>query len=452
VLSRPRVEKPVIDPQRYPVVLVTEEQLNELMRRPSMRQVNRYPRTAYTPVSRWTRWAAAAIVFALVGAVGGLTWFFAPQPAMASFPWAGTPRAPTITTGASFSVTIASLESGDEAGATATRVRAFGLPAFTRRSPGKEQLYQAMVGPYVSLDEAERTQRRLSVMGYRGGRIFVDESLRTTVYEQEPASPAQKDIAALIVGAPERHSFVLELPEEPSQVTSRRTTDAAFDVDVSPLPGPMPAQQWRVPEGVHLLQAVTMEELSAPGGGQYLRARLTLPEFAKANVRNEGRRIYVDLTWPVAEDDVRAPRRAIVEEALEPAAPATAARPGNSRPGSSVRQDEQYRDAIAPIHRRIAEARPFLQSAAKSGSVEVLGALDQTLAAIESSLTSMSVPASAAPQHQLLVAATRSVRDGLAPGFTGDRQEHLQKAFAMFDGAVAPAVPTAVPAATPGLR
>lgn len=445
MLTRPRVEKPVLDPQRYPVVLVTEEQLAELMRRPSMRQVNRHPRAPYTYVRRWTRWAAAAIVFAMVAAVGGLTWFFAPQPAMASFPWAATPRMPTITTGASFSITIASLESGDEAGATATRVRAFGLPAFTRRSPGREQMYQAMVGPYVSLDEAERAQRRLSGLGYRGGRIFVDESLRTGVHEQEPVSLGNKDIAALIVGAPERLSFVLELPEEPSQVTSRRTTETAFDVDVSPLPGPMPAQQWRVPEGVHLLQAVTMEELSAPGGSKYLRARLALPEFAKANVRNEGRRVYVDLTWPVAEDDVRAPRRT-VEEAAEPAAAFDSPRP--KAPVSSPRQDDQYREAMIPVHRRIAEMRPFLQSAAKSGSVEVLGALDQTLAALESSLTSMSVPASAAPQHQLLVAATRSARAGVDPAFTGDRQAHLQKAFEMFDGATAPAAPTA----TPGLQ
>jgi hypothetical protein len=444
VLTRPRVEQPVIDPQRYPVVLVTEEQLAELMRRPSMRQVNRHPRAPYAYVRRWTRWAAAAIVFAMVAAVGGLTWFFAPQPAMASFPWAATPRVPTMTTGASFSVTIASLESGDEAGETATRVRAFGLPAFTRRSPGKEQMYQAMVGPYVSLDEAERAQRRLSGIGYRGGRIFVDESLRTGVHEQEPVGAGMKDIAALIVGAPERLSFVLELPEEPSQVTSRRTTESAFDVDVTPLPGPMPAQQWRVPEGVHLLQAVTMEELSAPGGSKYLRARLTLPEFAKANVRNEGRRVYVDLTWPVAEDDVRAPRRT-VEEAAEPAA----ASPRPKAPvASPARQDEQYNEAMGPVHRRISEVRPFLQSAASSGSPEVLRALDQTLAALESSLTTMSVPASAAPQHQLLVAATRSARTGLDPAFTGDRQAHLKKAFDMFDGATAPAAPTA----TPGLQ
>jgi hypothetical protein len=307
-------------------------------------------------------------------------------------------------------------------------------------------MYQAMVGPYASLDEAERAQRRLSGMGYRGGRIFVDESLRTNVYEQEPVSLGRKDIAALIVGAPERLSFVLELPEEPSQVTSRRTTETAFDVDVSPLPGPMPAQEWRVPEGVHLLQAVRMEELSAPGGSQYLRARLTLPEFAKANVRNEGRRVYVDLTWPVAEDDVRAPRRT-VEEAAEPTAAAYDS-PRPKAPAPSAGQDVQYREAMSPVYRRIAEVRPFLQSAAKSGSVEVLRALDQTLTALESSLSSMSVPASAAPQHQLLVAATRSARAGLDPAFTGDRQAHLQKAFDMFDGAMAPAAPTA----TPGLR
>ena len=56
----------------------------------------------------------------------------------------------------------------------------------------------------------------------------------------------------------------------------------------------------------------------------------------------------------------------------------------------------------------------------------------------------MSVPPSEVGQHQLLIAATRSARSGLQPGFTGDRLAHAQKALTMFDGAMAaPVISTA---------
>jgi hypothetical protein len=106
--------------------------------------------------------------------------------------------------------------------------------------------------------------------------------------------------------------------------------------------------------------------------------------------------------------------------------------------------EERYRQAIEPIHQRIREVRPFLLSAAQSGSTDVYAALDQTFAALEASLTGISVPPSEAGQHQLLVSATRAVRQGLDPAFAGDRLAHAQKALVMFDGAMAaPVVITA---------
>jgi len=442
VLIPPRVHDPVVAPQQYAVVLVSEEQLNELMHRPPMRHVNRSS-ALDVQMRRQTlkRRTAAAAVFLLVLA-GALVWFLAPQPAMASmFPWSGSPKVSTVSTGASFSVTFASLDSGDGAGLAAAHVRGFGLPAFTRRSPGKRQVYQAMVGPYASLDEAERAQSRLGRMGYRGARLFVDESLRGASQADVSVDLGQQNVAVLLVGAPDRLSFVLELPSEPRQVTTRRSPESTLDVDVSPMPSAIRPQQWSVPEGVHLLHMAAIEGLSAPGGGQFLRARLTLPEFAKANVRTEDRRVYVDLTWPVVEEDVRAPRRPAPEA---PGGGDRGSGIGDRGPrigdqGSAIgRQEEQYREAIAPVHQRITEVRPFLLSAAQSGTVEVLTALDQTLAELESSLAAMRVPASAAGQHQLLLSATRAARAGLEPGFSGDRVAHQQQALAMFDGAMAP--------------
>ena len=355
------------------------------------------------------------------------------------FPWTGTPVVPTLYTGASFSVTVASLDSADGANSAAARVRGLGLPAFTRLSPGKRQVYQAMVGPYASLDEAEQAQRRLGGMGYRGARLFVDESLRTNPRTEGRAVASQGNPAVALLGAPDRLSLVLELQSEPRQVRSSRPVESTLEIDAGPLAEPVQPQQWSAPDGVHLLHTVAIEALAAPGGLHYVRARVALPEFARANVRNEGSRVYVDLTWPLAEEDVRAPRRpAPASSRAADAGPQAAAQTASSEPRQQAEREASYRQAIEPLHQRVSEMRPFLLSAAQSGSVDVLAALDQTLAALESSLTQIDPPEAEAGQHQLLISATRVARRGLEPGFTGDRVDHIQKAVAMFDGAMAP--------------
>jgi hypothetical protein len=149
--------------------------------------------------------------------------------------------------------------------------------------------------------------------------------------------------------------------------------------------------------------------------------------------------VYVDLTWPLAEDEMRVPRRSAAPAASgEPAATTPSA-----APAADLQQAQRYAEAIEPIRQRIAEVKPFLLSASQSGSMDVFAALDQTLASLEASLMSLSVPLSEAGQHQLMLSATRVARRGLEPGFAGDRLVHAQKAIEMFDGALAPAVMSA---------
>jgi hypothetical protein len=99
--------------------------------------------------------------------------------------------------------------------------------------------------------------------------------------------------------------------------------------------------------------------------------------------------------------------------------------------------EQRYRTEIEPIRQRITEVRPFLLSAAQSGSLDVYAALDQTFAGLEASLVGMNVPPPESGQHQLMIAAVRLARAGLEPGFSGDRLAHAQKAITMFDGAMA---------------
>jgi hypothetical protein len=415
-----------------------------------MRQVNsRFgSNDALARYQKLKRQTTAAAIILLVLVAGGLAWVFVPQPAMASmFDWSRPSAIPTLYTGASFSVTIASLDSVDGANDAAARVRTLGMPAFTRRSPGKSQVYQAMVGPFASLDEAEKAQRRLGGMGYRGARLFVDESLRTAPHSERPVD-APKDLGLLLLGAPDRLSLVFELQSEPRQVTSSRPDAATLQIDAGPMPSPAQPQQWGAPDGVHLLHTVAIETVAAQGGLNYIRARVALPEFAKANVRTEGQRVYVDLTWPLdEEDDPRTPRRGAASPVREAnsTAPVQEHETGaGAQKQNGQAQEDRYREEIQPLHRRIVEIRPFILSAAQSGSTDVYAALDSTLATLETSLVAMSVPPSEVGQHQLLITATRSARSGLQPGFTGDRLAHAQKALTMFDGAMAaPVISTA---------
>jgi hypothetical protein len=284
-------------------------------------------------------------------------------------------------------------------------------------------------------------------MGYPGARLFVDESLRTAPRSERPVDTPH-DLGVLLLGAPDRLSLVFELQSEPRQVTSARPDAATLQIDAGPMPAPAQPQQWSAPDGVHLLHTVSVDAVAAQGGLNYVRARVALPEFAKANVRTEGRRVYVDLTWPLEEEqDPRTPRRATVSAPQEEnsSVPARQHEPGSSgQKQNSPAQQERYREEILPIHQRINEIRPFILSAAQSGSTDVYAALDSTLANLEASLVAMSVPPSEAGQHQLLIAATRSARSGLEPGFSGDRLAHAQKALTMFDGAMAaPVISTA---------
>jgi cell division septation protein DedD len=441
VLNRLPRTGPVVEPeQQYAVVLLNEQQLGQFMRRPGMRQVNRgysVPdvHTRYLRLKRQT--AAAAAVLLLI-AVGSFLYFMAPQPAMASmFAWRELPEAPTLDTGASFSVTIASLDSSDRAGYAAGRVRTLGFPAFTRVSPGRRQLHQAMVGPYASLDEAERVQRRLTRSGFPVARIFVDETLRNAPRNELQPDVTEGNPNILLIGAPDRLSLVFELPLEPRQVRSRREENV-LSLDVGPVSGQVTAQQWSAPDGVHLVERVAIEGIQASETGQFVRAHVSVPEFARANVRSEGRRVYVDLTWPMVAPDVVAPRSA-------PAAASAAAAPAQA-PVSRVvpvvdkRQESEpagnYDEQLRPLLERLGAAKPFLTSAARSGSPDVLRALDENLSTIESSLRSLRAPSASLDQHQMLLSAIQTARRATDPSYSGDRTVQAREAFVLYDAAV----------------
>ncbi len=426
----------VLEPeQQYAVVLLNEEQLSQFMRKPGMRQVNRgysVPDVHMRYLRLKKQTAAAAALVLLLGA-GSFLYFMAPQPAMASmFAWKELPEAPTLDTGASFSVTIQTTDSSDGAGFAANRVRTLGFPSFTRVTPGRRQLHQAMVGPYASLDEAEKMQRRLARSGFASARIFVDESLRNAPRNEIESPINEGNPNVLLIGAPDRLSVVFELPLEPRQVRSRRVENV-LDLDVGPMATKVTPQQWSAPEGVHLIERVSIEGVQASETGDFMRAHITVPEFARANVRAEGRRVYVDLTWPMVAPDAVAPRSGPAPRTQE--APAS-----RVVPVEDARQDappsDKYDEQVSAVNERLASIKPFLTSAAQAGSPDVLRALDDTLSTLEATLLSLRAPSASADQHQMLVSAVRTARKAADVSVQGDRVTQAREAFVLYDAAM----------------
>jgi SPOR domain len=439
VLNRRSQPDAVLEPeQQYAVVLLNEEQLSQIMRKPGMRPVNRVHSVpdVHTRYLRLKRRTAAAAALLLVLGAGSFLYFMAPQPAMASmFAWKELPEAPTLDTGASFSITIQTTDSSDGAGFAASRVRTLGFPSFTRVSPGRRQLHQAMVGPYASLDEAEKVQRRLTRSGFPSARIFVDESLRNAPRNDVAnADVAEGNPDVVLISAPDRLSVVFELPLEPRQVRSRRVENV-LDLDVGPMSSKVVPQQWSAPEGVHLIERVSIEGVQASETGDFLRAHVTLPEFARANVRSEGRRVYVDLTWPMIAPDAVAPQPAATAAEAGPQPP-----PSRVVPVVDARQDAQSTDAYAEqlrgVVERLGEVKPFLMSAAKAGSPDVLRALDETLSTLETSLRGMRAPAASLDQYQMFMSAIRTARKATDVSYSGDRSAQAREAFVLYDAAV----------------
>jgi hypothetical protein len=476
--------------QQYAVVLLNQDQMAQLLQRPPVRAVG--PRLlpavdAYTSYTRMMQRARVAIVALGVLVAGASAWAWAPRPVLSVLPWTRGAIAPTVSTGASFSVTVASPRGAASAAAMASRLMAMGVPAFTRAVPNKD-VHQVMVGPYVSLDEAEGQQRRLTQRGYGSTRLFVDDSLRHAPRNAEVAD-AVANPGVVLAGAPGRLALALEMRSEPRRVNTTRVDDNTIDIEIGPVDGAIDAQQWSAPEGVHLVRQVSVEEVAGEGTLKYARARLNVPEFTRANTRVEGRRIYVDLTWPQeavptaaaaamtaettpAPQPAAMPAPAVTAAAVAPAAtlspaqhpaavapaatvtktparpaaaPVPVAAPAGSAPNHAAASPAAVNTALASIAARFERAVPFVQSAAKSPSPDVFAALAPTVSGIEASLREITATGESNAARGLLLSAAASARRAIDPDFLGSRIAESQQAAGLVDAAKA-LIPATAPA------
>jgi hypothetical protein len=460
---------PTVEGDRYTVLLLDEDQLDRFLSKPRFKSLGSHlGRTVdvWPRAHRLKSWGAVAAV--VLVAVTAVVWLRAAggdtRATTTSRAYRPVDAAP-IPTGASFSVQVTSFARDADARVMAGRLTKAGLPSFAWRLDGS--LRDVLVGPFVSIDEAEAAQREVARLGFARTRLHVDERLRATNDAVVANVSDKSNPVVVLVAAPGRLAVVFELEGEPQQVSGQRIDAATFAVTTSALGTPMESQEWNAASDVQLVKHVSVTADSQ--GTRGLDARVIVAENAVATVRVEGSRVYVDVSRAQLDFDERAvpgapaapaPRASApvaaaprVEERQAPArsarvgvgpsaAPPTPAAPqvgaGPRGQASSPSGDvTQYRQAIGPIFARFEEIQPFLRSAVATPTPEVLAAIAGTFAELEDALRATDVPRNAQAAHGLMTSAVQLARGAVAPSFFGDRTAQVREAMAQFQAAKA---------------
>lgn len=358
---------------------------------------------------------AALVVLAVCGLAA---WYRQPP---------GQRVAGTIPTGAGFNVSVTQSPSEARARLIAGRIAASGMPAFTRLLPSRPRArregassgasHQVVVGPYVSLEEAESAQHHLARQGF-AARILVDESVRRIVRHDGVSPIGVSHIGAganiLLIAGAGRVAVVIELPVEPRRVLTRPLGERGLEIEVGPVPAAIESQGWNAPSGVALLERIAVEQ-SGTGEGRSIRTRIAMSASAQGSVRVEGRRLYIDL-FPA-------------ETRTEPA---DVVRAAALSPEPAI---EDYRVTIGPAVAKLDAIEPFVASAVGSPTPDVLFALEGTLQALEGWMQTVRPPRQWQDTHDTLVAAVGRASDAVSPAFAGDRAARAHEAFALRDAA-----------------
>jgi hypothetical protein len=458
---------PTVEADKYTVLLLDEEQLDRFLSRPRFKSLGSHLSRTVDVWPRGRRARIWAISAAIVVMAITVVWLRAAGDAKGASA-SGRPVArkvvngPPLATGASFSVNVTSFSRDADARVMAGKLAKAGLPSFAWRLNGS--MRDVMVGPFVSIDEAEQAQRDVKRLGYPRGRLHVDERLRESNAAVR-ADEATANPAVVLVAAPGRLAVAFELAEEPQEVSGRRIDSTTFAVSTSAGPS-IDAQEWNAPSDVQLVRHVSVA--ADPRGIRGLEALVTVAENAVATMRLQGTRVYVDV-WraqldldeqpaalapvplpsalnpapavaprvaPQAMPQARPARAAAVPAPIEPAAAAAPAT-GMRRGARGAGDPNQYRQAIGPVFARFEEIQPFLRSAVATPTPEVLAAIAGTFAELEQTLQATDVPGGSQGAHGLLLSAVQLARGAVAPSYSGDRLTQVREAMAQFQAAKA---------------
>ncbi len=360
-------------------------------------------------------WARATAVAMLVAAPAAWTWGAGhfrgsppPTPAKTtiareapSAAWPATPQVTaalgTLSSTEGFFVQAASGLADGPAARVVEELEAARLPAFVSHDRTPRVV---VVGPYLSLDEAEAAQRILSDSGVTRTQLLRPASSRTSSASGLPNAPR-------LLAAAGRLSLVLDVGSEPRQVVTRPINDTTVEIEAGPLVVRPAGMELSADRAASLVTHVSVEGLTTEGAS-FARARLSIAAGARTNVRVAGPRLYVDI------DPGRVP-------ATPPAAGAMAA--------------AEYATTVAAVVREFDDVAPFLLSVSESPTPDTLDALRQRVTSLAGRLRTTSVPTNAVGAHRLLTSAVALAAQAVEPASAGGRLETARRSVEQFAAA-----------------
>jgi type II secretory pathway predicted ATPase ExeA len=234
-------------------------------------------------------------------------------------------------------------------------------------------------------------------------------------------------------------------------------------LNASDSPAPVPVAETPAPETLQTQDVlkVTVATFGSERGAAAVAQRLVANGYPAITRREPGGAAYRLIVGPyVSSEAAEAARRALAAQGVEgtemrlenehadfsadmryakqpagPARPAAAAPKPAPPPPPAPAAPAAYQSVVQPAIDRLEQLAPFLVSASTSPSPPVLKALEDTLTTIGRSVETVDVPEQSRRVHQLLTSAISSATTAVAPGFAGDRAAQTRQALALLNQA-----------------
>lgn len=250
-------------------------------------------------------------------------------------------------------IAVASVREAQPAAKLIGRLTALGLPAFDRAGAA-DLWHRIVVGPYVSVDEAQADERKITGVGLTNDPI-VSAAIRTKRVSSS-ADGAIARMMALIVA--DRASLVLELRDAGVEVIPQSADAGTLVLDVGPVTGAITAEAREATATTPCIARVSIQDADR-SNQRFVRLRIALRSGCSSRRRIAGRRVYIDfapqgsnpLARPAAE-----PHRA--EAAAPPPPPGRLERSRPERSAAPIPPAPASDDADVLARARVLAQRP----------------------------------------------------------------------------------------------
>jgi len=266
-------------------IIVIEQHLASRQRMPRTAMAIVAIAVASTGLFMWRRAA-----FDAVPAFPSPPPLFATVPAFGAWAPAAAAAAAPLEVADSYHINVASLRAESSALTLAAGLETAGFPSVTRR---RGSGWDVIVGPYRSEAQTVGVRERLALYGQEPRDVFVEAGT--------PGAEAAnaRAVRVTLLRSGDRMTLAIEMTAEPQKAVLRKLSPTVLEVETGPVAAPVRGLQLAPSAaGVPAITHVSIREYRARNRPSFVRARMTLGQPARGNIRVVGRVVYVDLIGP----------------------------------------------------------------------------------------------------------------------------------------------------------